>query len=244
MATESLWWPNDWWLIVMPLFVLQRRKDWNSQMTSSRVSSSKCFCFATNSRFAFEELKLSLNCFISSQTSINYGFWQWNESSQQWKRWANFFIIITVNDVNLCIYHFLGLSEKNELDSLAHEDSNVILNIEKPKSGKRGIVFLGHIPEGLNPKSIRLLLSPYGEIERIYLDKDKSPTKNGNKSSKRSKYVEGWVEFKKKSIAKMVASTLNGTPISGKRQTRYYGALWNLKYLKRYCLRIYIYMPS
>lgn len=206
-------------------------------VSCSRVSYIRYFCFATYFRFAFEEF----NCFISSQTSISHGFWQWNKSSRQWRRLA-IFILITFNGINLSIYPFLDLSE-SEPDSVAPEDSNVILNIEKPKSGKRGIVFLGHIPEGLNPKSIRLLLSHYGEIERIYLDKDKSPTKKGNKSSKRSKYVEGWVEFKKKSIAKMVASTLNGTPIGGKRQTRYYGTLWNLKYLKRYCLRIYIYMP-
>lgn len=108
-----------------------------------------------------------------------------------------------------------------------------IVNTEKSKSCKRGIVYLGHIPDGLNPKSIRLLLGKFGEIDRIYLELDKSLKKN-SKSSKKSRYVEGWVEFKKKSIAKMVAATLNGTTIGGKRRTRFYGALWNLKYLKRF----------
>lgn len=93
-------------------------------------------------------------------------------------------------------------------------------------------MYIGFIPDGLNPKSIRILLGKYGEIDRIYLERDKSLTK-GTKSSKKSRYVEGWVEFKRKSIAKMVASTLNGTTIGGKRRTRFYGALWNLKYLKK-----------
>ena len=82
----------------------------------------------------------------------------------------------------------------------------------------------------MNIKHLRLLLSKYGEVERIFLEKDKL----SGKKTKRTKYVEGWIEFKKKSVAKIVAFSLNGKPIEGKRRSPFSGSLWNLKYLKRY----------
>lgn len=139
--------------------------------------------------------------------------------------------VILYNLKSNCVLIITKLSNFLDNDSLSQE-ATPIVDTEKPKSCKRGIVYIGFIPDGLNPKSIRILLGKYGEIDRIYLERDKSLTK-GTKSSKKSRYVEGWVEFKRKSIAKMVASTLNGTTIGGKRRTRFYGALWNLKYLKR-----------
>lgn len=104
------------------------------------------------------------------------------------------------------------------------------LNLTKPKSCKRGIVYLNFIPEGITVKNIRQILSQYGDVERIYLEKDKSLKKG---SKKFARYTEGWIEFKKKSVAKMVAEELNGQPVGGKRRAKYHDALWNIKYLKR-----------
>lgn len=111
--------------------------------------------------------------------------------------------------------------------------SKNLLNTPKPKSCKRGIIYLSFIPEGLTVKNIRLILSKYGDVERIFLERSES-TKKLKSSSKRIKYSEGWVEFKKKSVAKMVADMLNGKQIGGKRRTKFHDALWNLKYLKRF----------
>ncbi|KAH7637804.1 pre-rrna-processing protein esf2-like protein [Dermatophagoides farinae] len=109
-----------------------------------------------------------------------------------------------------------------------------VINITKPKSCKRGIVYLSYIPEGITVKNIRQILSKHGEIERIYLEKDSSLKKSQKRTKKIYRYTEGWIEFKKKSVAKMVANTLNGKQIGGKRHTKFHDALWNMKYLKRF----------
>lgn len=110
--------------------------------------------------------------------------------------------------------------------------SKSVLNVTKARSCKRGIVYLGYVPEGLTVKNIRQILSKYGEVERIFLERANSEAKN----SKR--YTEGWIEFKKKSVAKLVANLLNGSQIKGKRRTKFYDSLWNMKYLKRFGFEI------
>jgi len=133
------------------------------------------------------------------------------------------------NDQNLFDIH----DESNSSDANTNQASNSskkLLEVTKAKSCKTGIIYMGYVPEGMTPKNIRLLLDRFGDIGRIFLERDKTITKN----HKSRKYIEGWIEFKKKSVAKMVAHTLNGTAIGGKRRTQFYGALWNLKYLKRF----------
>jgi ESF2/ABP1 family protein len=53
---------------------------------------------------------------------------------------------------------------------------------------------------------------------------------NGGNGSKQ--FVEGWVEFADKSVAKSVATSLNLRPIGTKKGDYYHDDLWNLKYLK------------
>jgi ESF2/ABP1 family protein len=45
-------------------------------------------------------------------------------------------------------------------------------------------------------------------------------------------FLEGWVEFKRKFVAKKVAKTLNNSQVGGKRRNPWYSELWNIKYLK------------
>lgn len=52
---------------------------------------------------------------------------------------------------------------------------------------------------------------------------------NGSKQ-----FSEGWIEYSDKKIAKKVASSLNNTPIGGKKSNFYHDDLWNLKYLKNF----------
>lgn len=47
-------------------------------------------------------------------------------------------------------------------------------------------------------------------------------------------FTEGWVEFLSKRVAKEVAANLNNKTIGGKKKSRYYDYIWNMKYLPRY----------
>ena len=49
-------------------------------------------------------------------------------------------------------------------------------------------------------------------------------------------FSEGWIEFENKKIAKTVASKLNNAQIGGKKKSRWYDEIWNLKYLHRYII--------
>ena len=51
------------------------------------------------------------------------------------------------------------------------------------------------------------------------------------KTSKRNIFTEGWVEFRRKKIAKRVAVNLNNNRVGGKRRSRWYDELWQIKYL-------------
>lgn len=93
---------------------------------------------------------------------------------------------------------------------------------------KYGIVYLSYIPEGLNVRLIHEIMSQHGEVGRIYLE----PEVN---NKKRRTYSEGWVEFKKKRVAKAVADTLNGSPLNfGKKHNKINGQIWSVKYLHRF----------
>lgn len=57
------------------------------------------------------------------------------------------------------------------------------------------------------------------------------------KGKRRKRFVEGWVEFEKKSLAKRVAASLNNTAVGGKRRSAARESLWTMKYLSGFvCL--------
>lgn len=97
----------------------------------------------------------------------------------------------------------------------------------KPKC-KFGVIYLSYIPEGLNVKILRDIMSEFGEVGRIYLESE------DNKKKHRT-YSEGWVEFKKKRVAKLVAETLHGTTLQyGRKHSILNGQSWSIKYLHRF----------
>merc|ERR1712039_108885 len=52
---------------------------------------------------------------------------------------------------------------------------------------------------------------------------------------KKQHYVEGWVEFANRRLAKRIATTLNCTPVGGsKRHNFYRDDMWNMRYLPRF----------
>lgn len=93
---------------------------------------------------------------------------------------------------------------------------------------KYGIIYLSYIPEGLTVKILREIMSEFGQLGRIYLE----PEKN---NKKHRTYIEGWIEFKKKRVAKHVAKTLNGTPlIYGRKRCKINGQIWSIEYLHKF----------
>ncbi|XP_022919126.1 uncharacterized protein [Onthophagus taurus] len=104
--------------------------------------------------------------------------------------------------------------------------------IKKPK---RGIIYLSSIPPYYNVTKIRETFGELGKIGRVYLElADKESIPNEKKSKKRKtakKFVEGWVEFERKSVAKKVAQLLNNSQVSTRKKSKLYDCMWNIKYL-------------
>ncbi|XP_062010237.1 uncharacterized protein LOC133726658 isoform X1 [Rosa rugosa] len=123
------------------------------------------------------------------------------------------------------------------------------MDVSKPKKKKSlspGVCYLGRIPPRMDHKVVRHLLSPYGELDKIYLV-PRNPSAQVKKRDRPGKhqmdsYSEGWVEFKDKRVAKRVANMLNGEKIvsacfisiGGKKRSAFYYDLWNIKYLSKF----------
>jgi len=109
----------------------------------------------------------------------------------------------------------------------------------RDKLGKRGVLYLSRVPRKMNPDQARKLLEEYGEITRIYLaEEDASAHKRraaaGGSATRH--FIEGWVEFANKSIAKRVAASLNNSPISMRKGNAYVDERWNLKVCVCVCM--------
>jgi len=102
------------------------------------------------------------------------------------------------------------------------------------KLRKRGVVYISRIPPRMGPLKLKQLLSEYGVVTRLYLaEEDKAVRKRRMKGHKGGgkRYVEGWVEFEKNSVAKRVGNGLNNMPITNHKRNVHYGDLWNMKFL-------------
>ena len=105
------------------------------------------------------------------------------------------------------------------------------------KLEKTGVVYLSRVPPYMKAQKVRHLLSQYGELGRIYLTPEDPAIRKKRKAmggNKKQSFVDGWIEFADKSVAKRVAKTLNATPIGGKSTSFYSSDLWNLKYLSKF----------
>ena len=80
----------------------------------------------------------------------------------------------------------------------------------------------------MRPGKVRRLLEQHGEITKLFLEaEERSAAQQRKKRGKQ--FVEGWVEYADKKIAKRVAASLNTTPIG---EGRHAEDLWAIKYLK------------
>ncbi|VDK56413.1 unnamed protein product [Gongylonema pulchrum] len=100
--------------------------------------------------------------------------------------------------------------------------------LPEEKERKSGVIYFQTLPPHFTVSRMRNEMSKFGEIGRIFLQAEK---RRDAKGKRRKRYVEGWVEFKKKSLAKRVAASLNSTPVGGKRRSVARESLWTMKYL-------------
>lgn len=125
------------------------------------------------------------------------------------------------------------------------------------KVDRTGLIYLSRIPPGMGPSKVKHILSNYGEIGRIYLvaaldEKRKtSSSSSSHGSSKKNdhkhrphRFVEGWVEFMDKRVARSTAELLNARPIGdiamskGSKKNggtrKWQDDVWTMKYLPRF----------
>ena len=107
--------------------------------------------------------------------------------------------------------------------------------LKSQKAAKRtGVIYISRIPPFMKPATLKHYLEPYGEIGRVFLTPEdpvaqKQRVRNGG--NKKRTFTDGWVEFINKKNAKVVAESLNGNIIGGKKGSYYHDDLWNIKYL-------------
>merc|ERR1719502_17433 len=102
---------------------------------------------------------------------------------------------------------------------------------------KRGVVYLSRIPPFMKPLKIRQYFSQFGKIDRVYLTPEDERVRLKRKKmggNKRQKFIDGWVEFCDKKIAKRVALNLNGEPIGGAKSNYWRDDIWTIKYLPKF----------
>mmetsp|Transcript_8548 Transcript_8548/g.12538 ORF Transcript_8548/g.12538 Transcript_8548/m.12538 type:complete len:334 (+) Transcript_8548:146-1147(+) len=108
------------------------------------------------------------------------------------------------------------------------------------KLRKRGVIYIARIPPRMGPAKIKTLMSEFGTVTRVYLvEEDKAAKKKrkkaaGGGSGGGKRYLEGWVEFESRKIAKQVGMSLNNTPITNYKRSVHYGDIWNVKYLRKF----------
>ncbi|EGT38780.1 hypothetical protein CAEBREN_16752 [Caenorhabditis brenneri] len=95
------------------------------------------------------------------------------------------------------------------------------------KQKKTGVVYFSMIPPKYNVVRIREYFEKRcpGQIGRIFLARNKH-TKNPQ-----NRYAEGWMELKKKKVAKAIAEQIDNTPIGGKTKDPVSSMFWNIRYL-------------
>jgi len=106
-------------------------------------------------------------------------------------------------------------------------------NRKKKKEVTPGVIYLSRIPTKMNVTLLRQYFDGYAPTGRIYLQ---LAEKNEGKSKRERgpKFSEGWVEFKSKRDAKLIAKQLNNQQVGGRRRTPWYDDIWNIKYLSKF----------
>jgi ESF2/ABP1 family protein len=156
------------------------------------------------------------------------------------------------------MHNLLNLLSKLPLVE-AETESDDAISPSKLKSKKRasecqkpGIIYLSTIPPGFNVSRTTAFFAQFGQVGRVFLQpgscllfnyshgqglisnffsdlKEKEKSKDGIARH----FIEGWVEFLSKKVAKDVAGKLNNTQVGGKKRSKAHDVLWNIKYLSK-----------
>ncbi len=106
---------------------------------------------------------------------------------------------------------------------------------------RRGVVYISRVPPYMKATKLRWLLEQmvpkgkkYIRIGRIFLTPEdasfaRKRKKAGGNTGK--KFIDGWVEFEDKRVARWIADTYNTQAMGGPKRSRYVEDLWTLKYL-------------
>ena len=127
--------------------------------------------------------------------------------------------------------------KKDKKDKTNKKSKKKLKSYEKFEQAqeKRGVVYLARIPPYMKPAKLQHLLEQYGKVTNLHcVEEDRSLRRRRRKAGGNTKknYVEGWVEYEDKKIAKNVARCLNNTQIGGKKKSYYHHDIWNMKYLR------------
>lgn len=158
-------------------------------------------------------------------------------------------------------------NNNGEADEDEDDDDAALNSMPKPlqvddlasynsKVDQTGIIYLSRIPPGMGPSKVKHILSQYGNVGRIYLvaaDSNEVNNSNAKRSSTKSnhkhrphRFVEGWVEFLDKRIARHTADLLNARVIGEAATIKTKGSkrnggsnkwrddIWTMKYLPRF----------
>ncbi|KAG8229964.1 hypothetical protein J437_LFUL008537 [Ladona fulva] len=100
------------------------------------------------------------------------------------------------------------------------------------RKSKPGIIYLSTIPKHMNVTKIREIFGQFGDVGRVFLQ----PNKSGKTGTKKSAqlFSEGWVEYRRKKVAKQVAIHLNNKQLGVRKRSKFHDFIWNIKYLPRF----------
>merc|ERR1712170_2311 len=111
------------------------------------------------------------------------------------------------------------------------------MNEWNKKTEKRGIVFISYVLPLMSANALREYCQPFGKITKIYLvPENELITRKRLKftKDKRKRFIKGWIEFSDKVQGKEFVKMCNGQLMKGKRGSKFYHDIWNLKYLKNF----------
>jgi len=134
----------------------------------------------------------------------------------------------------------IGMDDDDNLeDGEQEEPSMAKTEAEKfdEKMQKRGVIYISRIPPYMQPLKIRNYFSQFGRIDRVYLtpeDPRHRAKRKKHRGNPRKKFVDGWVEFCSKKIAKRVTESLNGQTMGGDKRNYWRDDVWNIKYLPKF----------
>jgi ESF2/ABP1 family protein len=99
---------------------------------------------------------------------------------------------------------------------------------------KTGVVYLPHVPRYMGPGEAKTYFQNFGlPVARSFFRPESRARREarGKRGGDmlRKKYTEAWIEFARKSHAKMAVATFNSQRVGGRAS--YQNEMWNLRYL-------------